>query len=101
MHGLEASTDQTGPVAHFSPGECDAPLLNVRALACLLSSSDEGADDGRERVRAAHDAGAVLAVVLGDDPYPSAHAVSRLPTAEMAVILLRLLLLRSGAMNSF
>ena len=67
----------------------------------LLSSSDEGADDGRERIRAAHDAGAVLAMVLGDDPHPTSHAVSRLPTAEMAVLLLRFLLLRSGAMNIF
>lgn len=58
---------------------------------------ETGAHDDRERVRAAADAGAVLAVVLGDGPGAAPDAVSGLPTAEVALLLFRLLLLRSGA----
>lgn len=61
-----------------------------------LPSCVEGSHDDRERVRAAVDARAVLAVVLGDTPRAAPHAVSGLPAAQVALLLLRLLLLRAG-----
>lgn len=56
----------------------------------------KGADDDRERVRAAVNAGALLAVVCGDAPGAAAYAVPRLSAAEVAFLLSRFLLLRSG-----